>query len=71
MVKAAREARRKGVEPPKLKKAPILAGKGEDGEDVIQKEVEEGKGAASEIDQSETKKSVLESVQDLVWGKKK
>jgi hypothetical protein len=68
-IRAAREARRQGLNYQKDK-----AEKGKVGVnktvDVIQKDVESGKGAPSMVDETERPKSVFESVQNLVWGKK-
>lgn len=44
--------------------------KGREGLNTVQKKVEDGKGVNSLVEESETKRGVLGSVQDLVWGKK-
>lgn len=64
-IKAMREARRQGLAPPKEGKSVV-----EKKVDIVQNDIEDGNGAASEVDASERKKGVFESVQDLVWGKK-
>jgi hypothetical protein len=76
-IKAEREARRQGLSPPsgvaeKVKeKARVAKAEVEKRVDAVQTTVEEGKGASSVVEESEKKKGVFESVQDLVWGKKK
>jgi hypothetical protein len=58
--KELRELRRKRAEGKQAKK----------GDKLVETIVENGKGAGSVVEESEPRKSVLESVQEMVWGKK-
>ncbi|CZT49434.1 related to Respiratory supercomplex factor 1, mitochondrial [Rhynchosporium secalis] len=62
-----RSERRKGGEA--KKEQATQGGEGEK-KGVLEKIVDEGKGASSIVDEKERKKSVLESVSGLVWGNK-
>lgn len=59
--KELRELRRKRAEGKQAKK----------GDKLVETVIEKGKGAGSVVEESEATKSVLESVQEMVWGKKK